>query len=123
MPINFEMTGKRTGRTTRMLQTALDAVEEGKAVYVIAAHLHHADLLKRQALVTFPDQWPSIERIKFETWHTCGNLDPASMRLRGAWPNVKVVADHAAIASEFGALLREYHAYDTDEEAPDAQPR
>lgn len=122
MPINYEMTGKHTGRTTRMLQAAIDAVEEGKAVYVVGATLLHAHQLREHALVTFPGQWQRIERIKFESWDSVGNLDPATMRLRGAWPNVRVLADHAAIACEFGALLKEYHAYDKDEETPDARP-
>lgn len=119
MPFNFEITSRRTGRTTRMLRAAIAAVEEGKAVqvYVVAAHLNHARQLEVQALSTFPGHSESIKKIRFRTWATMEKLDVGSLTMRGAGSEVKVLADHAAISNEFHGLLREYFAYDSDEKA------
>lgn len=93
-----------------MLAQAVKHAEDGKAVYIVCATLEHAKVLQRAH--------PEMDEmgIKFETWATLQNLDPLSLKLRGAWPSVKVMVDHAAIENRFAALLEELHRYDEERE-------
>ena len=83
---------ERTGRTTRMLADAVQARQEGRAVYVIGADSKHVNILRGMTLEQFGVD--ESERIKFETAETMGNWDWELMRGSGMWPNCEVFVDH-----------------------------
>lgn len=100
---------RRTGRTTRMLEDAMAMARNGRAVYVIGATKHHADMLRGVA-------GPAADQlgIKFEAARESGlgNMDWETMSLQGAHPNCAVLVDHYAIESKFAAVLEMLHRYD-----------
>ncbi len=97
---------ERTGRTTRMVQHAVELAKQGRAVYVVMANDHQAQ--------EFQKIIPTQSGIKFETH--LSNLDWETMRLLGAHPNCVVLVDHYVIERRFSAMLEMLHAYDLTEE-------
>lgn len=99
----------RTGRTTRMIEAAIAEAKNGKAVYVICAHAERAKLLR--------DECPHADSlgVKFETWESLSNLNPLYLTLEGAWPNVRVLADHHAIETRYAAVLEMWQRFDKPE--------
>jgi hypothetical protein len=99
-------TGKgRTGRTTRMLEHAVQLSKEGKAVYVVAANELDALRLEREV-------GPLVRGVKFESADAFPELDWRTMTLPRAWPNVVVLVDHYAIEQRIGAALQMMTRYD-----------
>lgn len=96
-----------TGRTTRMLDDAMEQARNGHAVYVIAASQRHKQILEHMG-----GEEAHKLGIKFETTHSMGNFNWQTMRLSGAHPNCVVIADHYTIESEFAAMLNMLHRYD-----------
>lgn len=94
-----------TGRTTRMLQEAIQASKEGRAVYVIAATHQHMQQL--QKMCGADDLF-----IKFETLGSLGDFDFINMRSIGAHPNCLFFVDHYTIELHFRKLLDVLHRYD-----------
>jgi hypothetical protein len=95
-----------TGRTTRMVQRAIQLNHIGKAVYIIAANLAEQHRIEH----ILPEHLRG--QIKVETSDTPGNFSWEHMALIGAHPNCVVLADHFAIECHFAAILKELHAYD-----------
>jgi hypothetical protein len=101
-------TKRRTGRTSRMLDAARLIAQQGREVYVIAAHLSHADALRRML-------GSDAKGIKVECADGIGaKLDWATMTLRGHLRNHTVLVDHYTIESRFAAILSEWMRYDQD---------
>lgn len=105
---DYEMRGRQTGRTSRMLADAFEQARKGRAVYVVAANVRHAHHLE--------DMAGSVAKelgIKFETPETLGNFDWRTMSLKNAHPNCVAIVDHYAIECEYSALLEMLHRYDS----------
>lgn len=105
---------RATGRTTRMLQDAIEHAKDGLAVYVIAATRTHAQLLEKM-LESIGGEEVTGLGIKFETAQNLGNFDWRTMRLAGASPTCVVLADHYAIEFAFARMLDMLHRYDLPE--------
>lgn len=108
-----------TGRTTRMLQHAIELDKDGRSVYIIAANKQHAralyDALKK--LLTENSNYQSriallVDDIKIETPEALGSFDWERMQLRGAHPNCITLVDHYTIESRFHLMLKMLVAYD-----------
>ena len=104
-------TGRRSGRTHKMLQDAFAAAEEGRAVYVVCATMRHATQLRRENQAR-----ADALGVKFETRETLGRtFRPESMALLGAHPNCRLFMDHRAIEREMGAMADQWRRYCLEE--------
>jgi len=99
-----------TGKTTRMLNDAICAAKQGRAVYVLAANKSHANILESRCSELEP-KYKELG-IKFETPESLGHFDWAYMRLPGAHPRCLFLADHFAIEHHFSQMLEMLHRYD-----------
>jgi hypothetical protein len=103
---------RATGRTTRMLQAALQAHTEGYDVYVVTSpgmvsHFKH-----------FYKDDPGIKVVAAPSnIDSTGNFDWRTCSLRVAHPSCRVFVDHHCIERAFGAMLKEWHRYDLQEPA------
>ena len=102
----IHVNSRRTGRTYRMLEEAKRLSRMGFAVYVVAAYEVQA--------VHFKDKLKDYPAIRVETFSTLDNLDHTTLRLRGAWPNCRVLVDHYAIEREYAGILEELVRYDRE---------
>lgn len=98
---------RQSGRTTRLLEEAINLVRAGRAVYVIGADKQHCWHLKNAAGLLAPE----VE-ITFETPETLSNFDWETFRLRGAHPNCIVLVDHFTIETHFSRLIEMLHRFD-----------
>ena len=105
---------RRSGRTTRMLQEAIDYAKKGRAVYVIAATHNHAQNLERTLHYYF--NITEDLGIKFETFDSLRTFDEQAFILHGAHPNCVVLIDHYAIERKYYKILEMLHRYDKKEE-------
>ena len=99
---------RRTGRTTRMLAEAKELAKAGRAVYILAASEAHA----RDMEVMAGDEMRDLG-VKIEVPSSLGNFDWEQMRLWGSHPNCVVLVDHFCIESQYAAMLRMLHRWDT----------
>jgi hypothetical protein len=97
-----------SGRTQRMLETAIADAQAGRAVYVMAADKQHRAYLERR----LADMGTEGLGIKIETPNSTGNFDWDRMALVGAHPNCLTFVDHWAIEKRFERILRELHRWD-----------
>ena len=101
-----------SGRTTRMLQKAVELDRARRAVYIVAADLWHINTLKEQLkALGYPKERIGVY-IKIETPEDLGNFNFRTMSLIGAHPNAVVLCDHYTIESYYGRMLQVLHAYD-----------
>lgn len=110
--MSWRDSNRRTGRSTRMLQAALEQARQGRAVYVVAATEAHVTQLMEQLHELCPG-WRQLG-IKVESYLDLGtqlHLCPTPM-LRGAHPNCRVLVDHYAIEHYFGHIVDLFHRYD-----------
>lgn len=98
---------RATGRTTRMLEDAINQAKNGRAVYVIAANTN-----QMRSLEILGGKEARELGVKFETVGTLGNFDWHTMRIAGAHKNCLVIVDHYAIEHEFASILEMLHRYD-----------
>ena len=75
-----------TGRTTRMLNDAIEHAGNGRAVYIVAATNEQAHKLKKMA-------GEHAAGIKFATPRTLRNIDWRMTPLSGSRPNCVVISD------------------------------
>lgn len=101
----INLTSRRTGRTTRMLDHAKQLSREGRAVYIIAASEREVKRLREMLGPGYPD-------IKIETSGSLPNFDWEFLTLRGAHPNCRVLIDHYAIEVRYARMLEMLHYYD-----------
>lgn len=103
---------RASGRTTRMLEEAIQLAKEGRAVYVLFSSKNHCDQMER---------CPDIEKykelgIKFEHPASLGQgLDLENLRLIGAHPNCILLVDHHLLAMRYGRIFEMFHRYDKDD--------
>ena len=107
---------RRSGRTTRMLQHAVDLSNAGRAVYVLTGDKSQAGTIASMLHdMGYDDDALCRMGIKIETPSSLPRFDYERMCLPGAHPNCVVLVDHYAIARRFWLLLKMYHAYDVPE--------
>lgn len=100
------------GRTTRMLQEAIEKARSGRAVYVLSANSTHAQQLELRCSELCSQY--KLLGIKFETPESLGSgFDWRYMRLPGAHPNCLLLVDHFAIEQHFFEMLKMLHSYDS----------
>lgn len=112
----------RTGRTTRMLEAAIEKARGGEDVYVVGRNPEQAKYLQLQvAGMTGTEPFATRVRvgdgeITFETvtheswnWHT--------LRHTGMFPTVPVFLDHYALEGQFGHIIEAFHRWDEAVEA------
>ena len=100
---------RQTGRTTRMMEDALQLARGGRAVYVVAANQRELERLRQLG-----GEEAQQLGIHFETPHSPGNFSWSNVSLRGAHPNCVVLVDHYAIESEFSQMLEMLYRYDVE---------
>jgi ribosome biogenesis protein Nip4 len=117
--MSFEQVEKRqTGRTTRMLEAAIEAMKQNPiiAVYVIATDRMHALYLEDASRrLGYKHDGVSPHKIIFIT-PSHPQLDIQNLTMRGEDPCFHVVlADHFALERHFTTILCELHRYDKDQ--------
>ena len=107
----------QTGRTTRMLQEAIDAAEQGQYVAVVSLHADVERLLTQCATMCESERAGETAKlyvgkgsITFESPN--GSWDWDTLRHRGMQPSVPVHVDHHTIEVTFAGLLHELYRYD-----------
>lgn len=112
------MTDRRIGRTTRMLQAAITAAQDGEYVVVIAGHESQRLQLANTALAMVDGNVTMLGHGDFNIgkgkliFELPNSFDWRQMRPTGAHPSVRTFVDHHAIELNWGSLLREYHRWD-----------
>lgn len=114
---------RASGRTTRMLEAAIQEAEAGRAVYVIAADSrqkvmleHRLDQLLKMKIPRRKGEQPLHgERmgIQFDTPESAANFSWETLRLMGMHPNCVVLVDHYAIEERFKKILETLHRFDS----------
>ncbi len=104
------MAGRRTGRTTRMLERAVALAMQGRAVYVYVAGDEQRARQKLQEISGAPFYSFGI---KVEHGFPRA-FDWTRMRPYGAHPNCTALIDHYLIERELALMLAELHRYDGD---------
>jgi hypothetical protein len=115
--MNTLISARQSGRTTRMLQHALDlAVKKGHAVYILTTQesINHTREQARKLYeeLGYPDVLGRI--IKLETKRSLGedNLNLQDMKLKHAHPNCMLLADHFFYEYYYSHILNGYHKWD-----------
>ena len=98
---------RQTGRTTRMVEEAIDLANKGRAVYILADNYNHAENIRE----LFGED-PETYGIKIETEGDLGNFDWQTLSLRGAHKNCIVLIDHYTIENKFSRIIEALHKYD-----------
>lgn len=107
-----EMKHARSGRTTRMLQEAIQLSLARRAVYVVGLNAAHARVLAQRLEELNP---PEGHGIQFGDANMIRTLDWYTLTLDRAHPNCVVLVDHAVIEQRYRAVLRMLHRFDADE--------
>jgi len=93
-----------TGRTTRMIEAAIAAEAEGRAVYIATRSYSDRHLMERRLRAAgAPESIKVVSALEF---------DFGTMAVRGAHDNCRFFVDHAAIETCFARQLEELHRYD-----------
>ena len=98
--------GRRTGRTTRMLEEARRLASEGNLVTVIASNDSIADFFRRVL------NNPSIHVVNSNKIHE--DLMAYLKRERQSSIRRVVLVDHFVVAKRYKHIFEEYHAYDAE---------
>lgn len=107
----IEYGARQTGRTHRMVQKALELNAKGRVVYILV----HDDKYARDLRRTY--NLPEVIKIETRRTLNVADIDWRNMRPSlGAWPNTALLVDHHYFEHFYGDMLREYHAYDFQEE-------
>lgn len=113
----YEMVARQTGRTSRMIRTAVEYAKLGRMVYILcpAESKETTQNLAREILGKMGMPLDMIgESIKFETMTSIGlsRVDWRNQKLFNAHPNCKLLIDHFVYEREFKHILDGFHQYD-----------
>lgn len=90
---------RSTGRTTRMLEYAVEQTAAGRAVYVVMASFRDIDIWRLR--------YPAI--VRWETFETlAGSLDERTLTLRDAHPSCVLLIDHYALGALYDRGCRSF---------------
>lgn len=117
MPSFLDRGGRRSGRTTNLIEHALRLDAAGRAVYIQCGNQqgveHIREMLRRFCLEKYGRE-PSSS-IKLETWPSMTmdfNCASGEVKLPGAHPRCCVLIDHYAMAQRWSGVLERFHRYD-----------
>lgn len=97
---------RATGRTYNLVKKAKHLSDNGKEVYIIAAHGAHANYLK-PLLKEYINKIEIISSSRRDfNWET--------LTIEGIHPEAEVLIDHYAIEFRYAKILKELHAYDNE---------
>lgn len=117
--LDYLMTKRQTGRTTKLLKQAIKLAKQGRAVYVICkntAHKEHTRMMLRR--MTRGHEMG----IKFETEESLGSqINWNRLTLHGAHPNVVALFDHALIEDYIHGALRYLDQQEKEPEVSDEE--
>ena len=108
---------KQTGRTTRMVEHAIEQAKLGRAVYILTDNERHAWQGRRLVEVAYFNGGTLITThgIKVEPVAAFDDFDWQLMRPPDAHPNCLFLVDHFAIEARFNFLLAMWHRFDEAE--------
>ena len=127
----FESPNRNTGRTTRMLDKAIELARADRYVIVYAQDENYASIFQRTVQLKLTDDelkrrggagkvyCGSKGSISFVSVN-CSSFDWRTMRQRGAHPSCVTMVDHRAIEVNFAQILKMYHMFDPIYEAKPA---
>ena len=115
---------RQTGRTTRMLEAALEAAKAGEHVVVVGSSYADARSFLQRCWVLYP---PAIPRsVSHELLVDGGSIrfrisdnqqwNWETMKFHGTDRYARVFIDHAAIEVAFDQILTEMHRWDKETE-------
>ena len=110
-----DLHARRSGRTTRMLEEAIEALVSGRAVYILcvdATSAHYIKNLYRK--VCEQSKYLMASEPKFETLQSIGmeNIDWKNSAIHRAHPNCKLFIDHGVYSRVYGHIINGYHECD-----------
>lgn len=103
---------RRSGRSTRLVRAAIEAIQNGRAVYILCTNKEHMKSLVEQVnraemrYLTIQPKYETLESIGIE------NIDWKTTQIIGAHPNCKLFIDHQVYEQLFSHFINGYHAYD-----------
>jgi hypothetical protein len=105
---------RQSGRTSRMIEKALELQKEGRAVYILCASeaIPYTRSLAHKICELKGIKFP--ETIKFETVQSLGgeNIDWQNKKLHRSHPNCSLLIDHHVWAQKFHWAIQGFHEYD-----------
>lgn len=105
--MSWENTLRKTGRTSRMLNAAIAEAKAGRAVYVVASDIQHAQVLANYIEAACPEM---LSGIKIETPEALG-FSWDTLTVRGSHPNCLFLVDHYTITRRFDRILALFHMW------------
>ena len=112
----IQIHARGSGRTTRMIEEALQKHDEGRAVYILMHDMCMKRELERLAMQICRMRGKVLSSsIKFETVESLGgihHIDWKNRKVLGAHPNCALIIDHHVWATHFGFAIEGYHEYD-----------
>jgi hypothetical protein len=105
---------RKTGRTRRMIEDALDLAAMGNTVFVLCSKINILDIKRKMFELCHERGYPIPGPFRFNTVDTLGiqNIDWHNQRLVGAPFKTELVIDHQVWAEQFGFVINGYHEYD-----------
>lgn len=103
---------RRSGRSTRMVRKAIQAIQEGYAVYILSTNTPHMRELVSQ--ISRTGMFHLTREPKYETLDSIGreNIDWKNTKIIGAHSSCKLFIDHQVYEQLFSHLIDGYHAHD-----------
>lgn len=108
----ISLSKRLTGRTTRMLEHAVELSKEGKTIYLIMASEREAKRARRQLNGMIGRASHGIKAGTLDTLEILGDFSLKEMRFYRPRPNIEVLVDHFIIELEYAKLLEMLQRYD-----------
>jgi hypothetical protein len=109
--------GRQTGRTSRMIDAAVEQAENGHHCYVVCASQREVVRLN-QAIASRECSHP--ERVHVIPAHNA-RIDWNDLRVYGASFGEQTYFDHYALENRYGSVLREWSRFNLAPEEPAAE--
>lgn len=105
---NFIEKNKQTGKTSRMMEKAVELAKNGKFVYVVTHDKNMVDYCKRKISKENMHFLNSL-KIQVNSVSECnsGSIDWDNLRLRG-YPNSCLLLDHYVLEIKFSSILNSW---------------
>jgi hypothetical protein len=95
----------QTGRTTRMIEKAVQLARAGRAVYVLVSYQNYVEDMEHRIQEVWDRMYPgSVHGIKVEGPKSGTGFDWKRMRTPGAHPNCEFLLDHDLVEHRIEAL-------------------
>lgn len=107
--------GRRSGRTTRLIEEAIHNIQQDRAVYILCLDKKNIEYMKSVFEKVCRSEMNYItKQPKFETLERLGpeNIDWKNTKIIGAHHNCELLIDHSVYEHLFGHIINGYHEYD-----------